>query len=167
MLEKWKLGKAKQDNGALLLVVVNDRKIRLEVGYGLEPVLTDITSGFIIRDYIVEHFKSGDYYTGIHYGLKAITGIISKEFSIDPEELEKYRKSVEKNNKSNKIQPVALLFVISLIFGLFRGRRRGSIIPFLIFGSMSNRSGRGFSGGGFGGFSGGGSLGGGGASGGW
>ncbi|MCD4818331.1 MAG: TPM domain-containing protein [Candidatus Cloacimonetes bacterium] len=168
VVEKWKLGKDKQDNGALLLIVMDDRKVRLEVGNGLDPILTDIISGFIIRDYIVENFKSGDYYTGINYGLKAITGIISEEFTIDPEELEKYRKSVEKNNKSNRISLVALLFVISLIFGLFRGRRRGSIIPFIIFGSMRNRSGSGFSGGGFRRFSGGGgSFGGGGASGGW
>lgn len=171
VVEKWKLGKAKHDNGVLLLVVVNDRKVRLEVGYGLESVLTDITSGFIIRDYIVEHFKRGDYYTGINYGLKAVTGIISKEITIDPVELERYRKSVEKNNQGNKIPPIALFFIISMVFGLFRGgrgRRRGSILPFLLLGGMSNRSGSGFSSGGFGGFSGGGgSFGGGGSSGGW
>ncbi len=57
VVEKWQLGQEKLDNGALLLVVKNDRKIRIEVGYGLEGVLTDLTAGRIIRNVITPNFK--------------------------------------------------------------------------------------------------------------
>lgn len=60
-----KIGNAQQDNGVLLLIAKNDRKMRIEVGYGLEGDLTDIKSGRIIRDILAPHFKNDEYYTGI------------------------------------------------------------------------------------------------------
>lgn len=60
-----KIGNAQQDNGVLLLIAKNDRKMRIEVGYGLEGDLTDIKSGRIIRNILAPHFKNDEYYTGI------------------------------------------------------------------------------------------------------
>ncbi len=72
----WKLGRKGTDNGVLLLVVPGDRKIRIEVGYGLEGVLTDAVTSRIIRHEIVPRFKAGDFPGGITAGLHAILGTI-------------------------------------------------------------------------------------------
>ena len=63
--ENWKIGKKGFDNGLILIVAVNDRKLRLEVGYGLEGILPDLVANRIIRDYIVPLFRSGDFAAGI------------------------------------------------------------------------------------------------------
>lgn len=72
----WKLGRKGTDNGVLLLVVPGERRLRIEVGYGLEGVLTDAKSSQIIRREIVPHFKSGDFAAGISAGVKAIMATI-------------------------------------------------------------------------------------------
>jgi uncharacterized protein len=71
--EAWRLGQKGRDNGALLLISMKDRKIRIEVGYGLEPNLTDARSNQIIRNDIAPRFREGDFYGGIDAG---VTGII-------------------------------------------------------------------------------------------
>jgi len=68
----WKLGQKGTDNGAVLLVALKERKIRIEVGYGLEGVLTDARSAQIIRNEIVPHFRAGDFQGGIVAGVAAI-----------------------------------------------------------------------------------------------
>lgn len=68
----WGLGQEKADNGALLLVAVQDRKIRIEVGYGLEDRLTDLVSGRIIRNEIAPAFRQGDYNQGVVNGVAAM-----------------------------------------------------------------------------------------------
>jgi len=65
LYKDWGIGQKGQDNGALLLVSIEDRQMRIEVGYGLEPVLTDITTSHIISDTITPHFKNGDYSGGL------------------------------------------------------------------------------------------------------
>lgn len=70
--ETWKLGQAGYDNGALLLVAVKDRKVRIEVGYGLEGELTDLLAGRIIRNDILPRFKQGDFDHGITAGVNSI-----------------------------------------------------------------------------------------------
>ena len=62
---KWGIGGAENNNGALLAIYMNQRKVRIEVGYGLEPVITDAMSGRIIREVISPAFQQGDYYNGI------------------------------------------------------------------------------------------------------
>lgn len=66
LFEEWKIGQAKKDNGVLLLVAIDDRKVRIEVGYGLEGALTDLQSSWIINDEITPNFKKGDYFTGLN-----------------------------------------------------------------------------------------------------
>lgn len=74
--ESWRLGQKEKDNGALLLIAKEDRKLRIEVGDGLEGVLTDARSSQIIRHEIVPHFKNGDYDGGVRAGVAAILGTI-------------------------------------------------------------------------------------------
>jgi uncharacterized protein len=163
--EQWKLGQEEFDNGVLLLVAMAEKKMRIEVGYGLESIVTDLKSGYIIREIIVKEFKRGRYYDGIHNGLQAVTGLITKEFQITPQQLERYKKS---QRRTKPLGSVIFMIVMALIMlsGFFRSSsRRGYRRSGVYWGSSYRGGGGGFSGGGFSG--GGGSFGGGGASGGW
>jgi uncharacterized protein len=77
--ETWKVGRKKIDDGALLVVAKNDHKLRIEVGYGLEGALTDVTARRIIDEVIVPRFKSGDFAGGIDAGLARIIGVVDGE----------------------------------------------------------------------------------------
>ena len=70
LFQEWGIGKKGADNGALLLVAIDDRKLRIEVGYGLEPVLTDAVSSQIIRNTITPQFKEGKYAEGVAAGVE-------------------------------------------------------------------------------------------------
>ena len=76
LFEKWGIGKKEKNNGILLLISEEDRKLRIEVGYGLEGVITDLESGRIIDNIIVPQFKAGDYNTGTYNGVIAIANEI-------------------------------------------------------------------------------------------
>lgn len=78
--EKWKIGQKGKDNGVVLLVAKNERKVRIETGYGLEPALPDSLGGTIIRNEIVPKFKSGDYDGGVSAGVEAILKSIKGEY---------------------------------------------------------------------------------------
>jgi len=164
--DAWKLGNKEKDNGVLLLVSMQDKKLRLEVGYGLESSLTDAKSGYIIRNYIVPGFKSGSYYNGIAAGMDAVTGVISDQLEITDEQIAQSQRKQAK--KSPQVPFGLIMFILMFVFGGFGRRRRGGLFTALFLGSMLG-GGRGRSGGfGGGGFSGGGGgFGGGGASGGW
>ncbi len=171
--EKWKVGQKGLDNGAILLVSLNDRKLRIEVGYGLEAHLTDAKSSYIIRKNIVPSFKRNDFVGGIYNGLQAIGGIVSNEYDISPQELAKFNKKHQK--RSQGVPLGAIIFVIIIVLGNI-GRGQGSGGGFLsgmllgsLLSSSSRSSGFGSSDSGFGGFGGfgGGGFGGGGASGDW
>ncbi|MEP6600292.1 MAG: TPM domain-containing protein [Nitrospirota bacterium] len=77
----WKLGQKGTDNGVLLLVAAQDRRIRIEVGYGLEGVLTDAVTSRIIRNEMVPRFRAGEYSQGIAAGLRAILGTIEGTYT--------------------------------------------------------------------------------------
>jgi uncharacterized protein len=77
--EAWKIGRRKVDDGAILLVAKNDRKLRIEVGYGLEGALTDVTSKRIIDEIITPKFKSGDFAGGISAGVDRIMSVVDGE----------------------------------------------------------------------------------------
>jgi uncharacterized protein len=79
--EGWKIGRAETDNGAILLIAKADRKIRIEVGYGLEGRLTDLLSGRIIRKVIAPYFKAGAFEQGIAAGISAMIDAVRGEFS--------------------------------------------------------------------------------------
>jgi uncharacterized protein len=77
--EAWKIGRKKIDDGALLVVAKDDRHLRIEVGYGLEGALTDVTSKRIIDEIIVPKFRSGDFAGGIAAGVERIVAVINGE----------------------------------------------------------------------------------------
>ncbi len=152
--EAWKIGTKDQDNGLILVVAQAERKIRIEVGYGLESILSDGKCGSIIRQIMVPAFRSGDYYQGISESFKIMGAAIAGDSSAFTE--------LEKENK--EASPIAVwigfitIFIFfSLIFRL--GSRKGGRF-YSSGGGWSSSSGSGFSGGG-------GSFGGGGASGSW
>jgi uncharacterized protein len=76
VFQAWELGQAGKDNGVLIAVAVEDRRLRIEVGYGLEGTLTDLAAGRIIRGIITPHFRDGDYDGGIEAGVAAVIGVL-------------------------------------------------------------------------------------------
>ena len=152
-----KIGQAKKDNGVLLVIAKQDRKLKIEVGYGLEGVLTDAVSSQIIRNEIVPLFKQENYFGGIVTGVDAIMRATAGEYHADSK-----RKSAPAVSAGFVI--FAIVFVIFFFLPMISSRRRS------VLGSSGHRyySGWGYggSGGSFGGFSGGGFGGGGGFSGG-
>ncbi|HYC74828.1 TPM domain-containing protein [Brevundimonas sp.] len=172
----WGIGQAEDDNGVLLIVAPEERKVRIEVGYGLEPVLTDALSALIIHNEILPSFREGHFERGIEQGVAAIDA----QLRLDPAEAQARAAAAIRPEAKVPVGPMILIGVIfflmfaGMIGGLARGgrRRHGSgVAPILIWAAAeAMRSGsRGGGGGGFGGGfgGGGGSFGGGGASGGW
>jgi uncharacterized protein len=171
LFRHWALGEKTRNNGVLLLVAPKERKVRIEVGYGLEGTLTDALSKIVIVNAIAPRFKAGDFAGGITRGVEDVITILttdSSEWTKKPQ----FRPD-QPNDAFDAILP--FLIVALVIFILWRssrggGRRGGGGGPFIFLpgpGWSGGGSG-GFSGGDFGGFSGGGgSSGGGGASGDW
>src|SRR3989454_10314314 len=79
VVEQWKLGRKKVDDGALLIVAKNDRALRIEVGYGLEGALNDATAKRIVSDIIAPRFRDGDFYGGVNAGVDAMMRVIDGE----------------------------------------------------------------------------------------
>jgi uncharacterized protein len=192
LFRAWKLGQGAKNNGALLLVAPNERKVRIEVGYGLEGVLTDAVSSTIIQTAILPAFRTGDFAGGVAKGTDAVI----EWLNLDPEEAKARARQAEKPAMSTEDWPhliFLLLLIAFCIYVLYRstrggggldgggpgaGYRRGRGGAVVIPGGISTWdfprgggggwSGGGGFGGGSGGFGGGGgSSGGGGASGSW
>ncbi|HJV34834.1 TPM domain-containing protein [Geomonas sp.] len=87
VVEAWKLGQKGKDNGALLLFAKNDRKIRIEVGRGLEDRLTDLVSGRIIRNEISPAFRRGDFDGGVAAGVHAVMAVVRGEYAAQPQDI--------------------------------------------------------------------------------
>jgi len=173
-------GETEKDNGAILIIAPNERKMRIEVGYGLEPVLTDAFANQVIQNDILPAFREGGFERGITAGVDAVIS----QLRLDPAEAEARAAAAAPTEAEEPIFPfliIALIFLF-LFLNLMRGagrrgrrRRRSDGLGDVILWSAANilsSSGSGRSGGssfgGGGGFSGGGgSFGGGGASGGW
>ncbi|MFA6418271.1 MAG: TPM domain-containing protein [Candidatus Margulisiibacteriota bacterium] len=83
LFEKWGVGKKGQDNGLLFLVAVADHRVEIEVGYGLEGVITDARAGRILDEYVVPRFKEGDYSGGIYNGAAALAERIATEKKVE------------------------------------------------------------------------------------
>ena len=175
--EKWGAGQKKTDNGAILFVFTEARKVRIEVGYGLEGAIPDVTAKRIIENEILPRFRAGDYRAGVEAGTRALMQAARGEY--------KGTGRTRGDEGRRRSAPIGACLPWVIFFGIFfvlpwilrrsrgfrtysgRGWRSGGGFP-IIFGGGG---GGGFSGGGggsFGGFSGGGgSFGGGGASGSW
>jgi uncharacterized protein len=179
--EKWKVGNKKYDNGLILFVFVKERKLRIEVGYGLEPTITDAFSRRVIEQYIAPHFRTGDYAGGLNAAADAIIAEIQhKEAPVAPAQPRRVSGGGSGGSAAGCGSAMSIIFVIFfLIFVasiITRSRPGcgGCFWPLFFMGAGGRTFGGGGGwgggggGGGFGGFSGGGgSFGGGGASGGW
>ena len=193
----WKLGSAKGDDGVLLLVAPNERKVSIATGYGAGAYMTDAMSGIIIREAILPHFKQNppDYGGGIEAGADAII----KQMTLPPDQAQKNAAAADHVQKARRQSsgggvPVAFILMIIAFIALSAmrraggrryKRRRGGVSPWVVLWGLNelNRSSRGSNwggsswggsssfggGGGGGGFGGfgGGSFGGGGAGGSW
>jgi uncharacterized protein len=180
--EAWGIGQAVEDNGILILLAREDRRVAINTGYGVEATLTDALSKRIIENIIIPEFKEGDYYAGLDKGSDAIFSVLTGEFKQegDPEG--------DGHFPFAAFLPIIIFIVILIILssrnrrgggGKGRGRKKGlDLWDIIILSNMgrggynSGSSGGGFGSGGFGGggFSGGfggGGFGGGGSSGGW
>ena len=124
--DAWQLGSAKRDNGLLMTIAINDRRIQILTGYGLEGVLPDIVAGRIINDKITPYFKQGQYAQGINSGLAEIERILN----LDPEiaaqaadELKERHEQAYKAQQASQATFGAVIFIIiagvvgSMIFG--------------------------------------------------
>jgi uncharacterized protein len=109
--ESWKIGKKGFDNGVILVVAVKDRRLRLEVGYGLEGVLPDATAKTITSNYIVPRFRSQDYAGGIIAGIDAVLKVIKKEPL--PESARK-----KGENRQPELNSIAMFAITLAVFGL-------------------------------------------------
>jgi uncharacterized protein len=174
----WKLGEAKKNNGVLLLVAPKERKVRIEVGYGLEGTLTDALSNVIITGAIIPRFKANDYAGGIDRGVDGIISVLTTDAS-------EWRprtgvRTDDRQSLLDQLLPFLLLALFLLIVSAMRRHARGGPpgwgarggrTVFIPYGGSGwggfpgSGWGGGSSGGGFSG--GGGSSGGGGASGSW
>jgi uncharacterized protein len=176
--EKWGIGDAEKDNGILILLAKNDRKIAISTGRGTEHLLTDAMSKRVIERQIIPYFKQNDYYSGLNAGVLAIYKVMTGEY-----------KNTSSDNSGFPIGFVIFMFFVFVIIIIalskknngsdnhngkhFRRDRGGSILDAIILSNMGrggfggSSSGGSFGGGGFSGGFGGGSFGGGGASGGW
>ncbi|WP_207512589.1 TPM domain-containing protein [Longitalea luteola] len=184
LFRDWGIGNQKTNNGVLIIAAIQDRKIRIEVGYGLEGAIPDITANHIIQGDIAPNFRSNDYYEGLSKAANSIIKAAAGEYKAPAN----YRK--KKGSGGGSI--IGFIVLVIIMIALFGGRNRGGgggfmsrrgsgwLGPFIL-GNMMGRSSGGSSwggggwsgggggwsgGGGFGGF-GGGSSGGGGASGSW
>ncbi|WP_158974398.1 YgcG family protein [Cellulophaga sp. L1A9] len=175
--QKWGIGQRDTDNGILVILAKDDRKVAINTGYGVEGSLTDAMSKRIIEQIIIPEFKTGDYYSGLNKGADAIFSVLTGEFQEDR----------TFNNTSFPFQNLFpfVIFIVIIIILSNKNKRNGggknggnnsggfSIWDAIILSNMGrggHSSGGGFGsggGGGFGGGFGGGGFGGGGASGGW
>ena len=142
--DAWKIGRKKIDDGALLVVAKNDRKLRIEVGYGLEGALTDVTANRIINEIIVPRFRSGDFAGGISAGLERIIAVI------DGEKLPAPVSQSQSSNLADHIGDVFPFLIFAVLLGghvlrMMLGRLIGSaatggvvgLLAWLVLGSLA------------------------------
>ncbi len=147
--ENWGIGQRSTDNGALLLVAVKERKLRIEVGKGLEGKLTDLVSGRIIRNEIVPQFRNGNFNQGVIDGVTAIVQVVKGEYSAQTTSANNSRQNEGMSNafvflffgiivignifRKNK----ALAGTVGGVFGLGVGVFLQNLVPFWFFGLIS------------------------------
>ncbi len=129
VVEKWKIGREKIDDGILVLVAKDDRKIRIDVGYGLEGAIPDLTAKRVINEIISPQFKQGNFYGGLDAGVDKLIGLINGEALPEP------KASAASGNAIENLLPILLFgglisgLVLRSILGNFAGSAvNGSLI---------------------------------------
>ncbi len=156
LFQKWGIGKKGDDRGLLFLVAIKERKMRIEVGYGLEGLITDATAGAIRDQAMVPYLKKNEFGKGLYAGVAAAAQIIAKDQGVSLTGVPQ----VKVRQPSSKLGIIGLFFVFIVLFVLLTSLRRGSargVLPAILLGTMLGGGYRGHGGGGgFGGFGGGG-----------
>lgn len=149
VVENWKLGEAKKDNGVLILVALKEHKIRIEVGYGLEGKLTDVISSQIIRSKMTPYFKQGDYYQGLKEAVLSVRSYVEDPDSVDLSEKKSLRSSPRKKIKTIIIlafmflifilimPPLTELFMFLMVFSFFSEIVGSPIVLLFFFGALA------------------------------
>ena len=177
LFEAWGIGKKGKDNGVLIVIAMKERRMRIEVGYGLEGAIPDAAAGAIVSELMTPSFKQGDFSGGVRAGAEAVVERVLAEYNLTIDQLGVGYQGAAQPASSRGAPVGGLPALFRTIFGLIFGIifiiliiRHPSLLLFFLLsggrgGGWSSGGGGGF-GGGFGGF-GGGMSGGGGASGGW
>jgi uncharacterized protein len=137
LFRAWGIGQREKDNGVLVLVAPNDREMRIEVGYGLEPILPDGLAGEIIRTEFLPRFRDGDFRTGIGSGVRRVVAIVHRNQSLSTEERQRL---LDRERASDQPPPYMVIPFLSLFvgFGFFSagvGVRTRTFFP-IVFGAM-------------------------------
>ena len=136
--DQWKIGQKGFDNGAILLIALKERKVRIEVGYGLEGTLTDLMAGRIIANVIVPQFKAGNFDQGVIDGVQAMIGIVRGEYKAN-EKIPPGTGRKKKGSSPGFGGLIAFLFFISMLgrlrrpMGMAAGGVLAPIAAFLFF----------------------------------
>ena len=161
----WGIGSKANNDGVILIVAPTERKVRIEVGYGLEPILTDALSSVILQSKVLPKFRAGDMEGGVADGADAII----TQLGLDPADAQKIAQAAASKpaERSSGIPVWIIILIVFFVLSSFSRRRRygggglGAALPWIILSGMGSRGRDGGWGGG------GGSFGGGGSSGGW
>lgn len=105
----WQIGQKDKNNGVLLIVAPNERKVRIEVGYGLEGTLTDLISNFVIQNSILPRFRAGDFQGGINRGAQDIVQVLTGD-------AEEYKQRAAKANATQEMDPVEMIILAFFVF---------------------------------------------------
>ncbi len=122
LAESWKIGQEGIDNGVILIIAKNDRTIRIEVGYGLESIITDANAITIIDNYIVPNFKNGYFYQGIDFGINEIINLITGNSTLANQPVDNKTKTItppydyKKQNKNAVYIIICFFLPILLLF---------------------------------------------------
>ncbi|APF17511.1 TPM domain-containing protein [Caldithrix abyssi] len=161
LFEKWRPGLPDKDNGLLITIFIEDRKARIEVGYGLEDVVTDAQARQVLDNMMIPYFKKGDYFSGLASGLNVLIPAVEGKYQIPIT-----AKSSKKDKEGGSFSDLIIAFIVFAFISRMLFRRRGVTLGSRRSGSWFGPIfwggfGGGGSSGGFGGFSGGGGFGGG------
>ena len=135
LAEEWKIGQAGLDNGAIILVVPSERRIRIEVGYGLEPVIPDGLAGRIIRERIAPAFRDENYYQGLLAAVEGLELAARREYPEAP--------ATSREEPTVGFNPVVFLFlyflvgVLGNVIGILFGVLAGALVFLVVGGSLA------------------------------
>ncbi len=174
LFSSWGIGKKTKDNGVLVVMAVDDRAVRVEVGYGLEGVLTDARSRQVIETFMIPAFRQQQYGKGLIAGTAALVSLVAKAYDVEVTGQEQaVDEALRSSEGSDSVGALFFILMFILMLGILTLSGPSGLLYFLIGSSLGRgyrgggSYGGGFRGGGFGGGFGGGLSGGGGATGRW